>query len=129
MSVVHAMHAWLYLKRHQPLSIFVPPVSGLPLMVGRSTTPEVATRALTSLGVTDTALRQGNSQLITCFVCEIDLREIFECAHLKFTVYGRKQARTYVNTLPQCSPASVGLAQARPNEPSIALLAAWTIRS
>ena len=39
-------------------------------------------------------------------------------AHLKFTVYGRKQAskhvRTYVNTLLQCSPASVGLAQARP---------------
>ena len=35
-------------------------------------------------------------------------------------VYGRKQAskqaRTYVNTLPQCSPASVGLAQARPNK-------------
>ena len=26
-----------------------------------------------------------------------------------------KQERTYVNTLPQCSPASVGLAQARPN--------------
>ena len=38
-------------------------------------------------------------------------------AYLKFTVYGRKQARTYVNTLPQCSPASVGLAQARPNYP------------
>ena len=37
-------------------------------------------------------------------------------AYLKFTVYGRKQARTYVNTLPQCSPASVGLAQARPNK-------------
>ena len=48
-------------------------------------------------------------------VQEIDLREIFECAHLKFTVYGRKQARTYVNTLPQCSLASVRLAQARPN--------------
>ena len=46
---------------------------------------------------------------------EIDLREIFECTHLKFTVYGRKQASTYVNTLPQCSLASVGLAQARPN--------------
>ena len=34
-------------------------------------------------------------------------------------VYGHKQARTYVcmyvNTLPQCSPASVGLAQASPN--------------
>ena len=28
-----------------------------------------------------------------------------------------KQASTYVNTLPQCSPASVGLAQACPNFP------------
>ena len=37
-------------------------------------------------------------------------------AHLKFTVYGRKQASMYVNTLPQCSLASVGLAQARPNK-------------
>ena len=27
-----------------------------------------------------------------------------------------KQASTYVNTLPQCSPASVGLAQAHPNK-------------
>ena len=39
--------------------------------------------------------------------------------HLKFTVYGCKQARTYVygriHTSAQCSPASVGLAQARPN--------------
>ena len=34
-------------------------------------------------------------------------------AHLKFTVYGRKQ--TYTRVL-QCSPASVGLAQARPND-------------
>ena len=42
---------------------------------------------------------------------EIDLREIFECAHLKFMVYGCK----HVNTLPQCSPASVGLTQAHPN--------------
>ena len=30
-------------------------------------------------------------------------------------VYGRKQASTYINTLLQCSPASVGLAQAHPN--------------
>ena len=37
LSVTHAMHDWLYLKRPQPLSIVVPPVSGLPLMVGRST--------------------------------------------------------------------------------------------
>ena len=33
-------------------------------------------------------------------------------AHLEFTVYGRKQ--TYTRIL-QCSPASVGLAQTRPN--------------
>ena len=42
--------------------------------------------------------------------------------HLKFTVHGRKQASkqasTYVNTLPQCSPASVGLTQAHPNKPT-----------
>ena len=64
--------------------------------------------------VTDAALGHSIARL-SCFVHEIDLREIFECAHLKFTVYGCKQASTYVNTLPQCSPASVALAQARPN--------------
>ena len=37
-----------------------------------------------------------------------------------FKIYGiwpqaSKDVRMYVNTLPQCSPASVGLAQARPN--------------
>ena len=41
----------------------------------------------------------------------------FNRAYLKFS---RKQASkhvcTYTHTLPQCSPASVGLAQARPNE-------------
>ena len=38
-------------------------------------------------------------------------------AHLKFTVYGRKRTvgRTYTHTSAQCSSASVGLAQARPN--------------
>ena len=43
-------------------------------------------------------------------------RSIFEKylnAYLKFTVYDRKHVRMYINTLPQCSPASVGLAQAR----------------
>ena len=34
-----------------------------------------------------------------------------------------KQASTYINTLPQCSPASVGLAQARPN--SCGCLYSW----
>ena len=37
MSAVNAMHDWLYLKQPQLLFIFVPPVSSLPLMVGRST--------------------------------------------------------------------------------------------
>ena len=52
---------------------------------------------------------------------DIDLREIFECAHLKFTVSGRskqasKQASKHTHTCAQCSHASVGLAQARPNQ-------------
>ena len=36
-------------------------------------------------------------------------------AYLKFTVYGHKQTYMYTRVL-QCSPASVGLAQARPNK-------------
>ena len=47
-------------------------------------------------------------------------------AHLKFAVYGHKQASKHINTLPQCSPASVGLAQARPNYScSVGIL--WTV--
>ena len=42
--------------------------------------------------------RHGSSPHASC-MHEIDLREIFECAHLKFTVYGRKQASTYVYML------------------------------
>ena len=38
---------------------------------------------------------------------------VFKRAHLKFTVCGRKQASKQARV--QCSPASVGLAQARPN--------------
>ena len=43
--------------------------------------------------------------------------------HLKFMVYGHKQASTYVNTIPQCSPTSVGLAQAHPNKHNLRLSA------
>ena len=58
-------------------------------------------------------MHSGSSvALIICFVHEIDLCEIFDCAHFKITVHGRKQASMYVNTLPQCSPTSVGLALA-----------------
>ena len=40
-----------------------------------------------------------------------------------FKIYGIwPQARTYVNTLLQCSPASVGLAQARPNDKHMIIL-------
>ena len=63
-------------------------------------------------------LRSGSSPSPT-----IDLRfglcEIFEHAHLKFTVYGRKQASKQANkhthARAQCSHTNVGLAQARPN--------------
>ena len=45
--------------------------------------------------------------------------KIFKFTHLKFTVYGCKHAnkhmRTYTHILVQCSPASVGLAQAHSN--------------
>ena len=52
----------------------------------------------------------------------LGLCEIFKCAHLKLTVYGRKQtskqankqASTYTHGA-QCSHASVGLTQACPN--------------
>ena len=37
-------------------------------------------------------------------------------AHIKFTVCGRKQASKHTHARAQCSPASVGLAQARPNK-------------
>ena len=44
-------------------------------------------------------------------------REIFECTHLKFTVSGQsKQTSIDTHTRVQCSHASVGLAQARPNK-------------
>ena len=39
----------------------------------------------------------------------------FKHAHLKFTVYGRKQVNKHIHTCAQCSNTSVGLAQARPN--------------
>ena len=43
------------------------------------------------------------------------LHEIFKCGHLKFTVYGHKQADIHTHNFRKCSHTSVGLAQARPN--------------
>ena len=46
---------------------------------------------------------------------DLDLHEIFECAHLKFTASGQfKQASIDTHMHAQCSHVSVGLAQARP---------------
>ena len=39
----------------------------------------------------------------------------FKRTHLKFSVYGRKQTYRHTPARAQCSHASVGLAQARPN--------------
>ena len=47
---------------------------------------------------------------------DIDLREIFECAHFKFMVSGQsKQTSKHTHARAQCSHASVELTQARPN--------------
>ena len=55
----------------------------------------------------------------------VNLREIFEYAHLKFTVSGRsKQASKHTHARAQCSHASVGLAQARPSKWSSLLMVA-----
>ena len=40
-------------------------------------------------------------------------------AHLKFTVYGHKHGRIVTHTSAECSPASVGLAQAHLNNVDI----------
>ena len=46
---------------------------------------------------------------------DIDLREIFECAHLKFTVSGRSKHSQIHTHFRNAVTLSVGLAQARPN--------------
>ena len=53
--------------------------------------------------------------------------QIFECAHLKFTESGRsKQTYKHRYTHPQCSHASVGLAQAPPNKSGeIVIVKVW----
>ena len=41
--------------------------------------------------------------------------ELFECAHLNFTISGRSK-HVYIHACAQCSPAAVGLTQACPNK-------------
>ena len=67
---------------------FVPPVSDLPSLVEAQTS---ATRASTSVVFTPGPLRCTLTVALhrpshQCFMHDFDIREIFECAHLKFTV-------------------------------------------
>ena len=98
---------------------FVPPVSSLLSLVEAQTR---ATRASTSvifapclrccILMPSTSLASLAS---TCFMHNIDLHEIFECAHLNFTISGRsKDSSKHTHAHVQCSHASVGLTQARP---------------
>jgi len=125
-SIMHGL-AWSELNY---CTWFALSVSSLPLSVMvRSCHLCVNLSRLHSSGFTPT-LRSGSSLSPTWqqagisharnFQRTFGLHEIFKCAPLKFMVYGRKQTyiHTYIHTytqLPQCSHASVGLAQARPN--------------
>ena len=89
------------------------PVNYLPLMI----CSEVSCHACFNFS----CLRCG-SPTLQPFPHELDLHTIFECAHLKFTVYEAvsKQTSIYTHTLAQCSSASVGLVQAHPSKPTCA---------
>ena len=79
-----------------------------------------STSVVFALGYRHCTLTVRLPQAFTCF---IDLHEIFECAHLKFTVSGQsKQAHKHTHTRAQCCHASVGLAQAHPNDLSCSSL-------
>ena len=67
------------------------------------------------------ALMQNSLPGLTCFVHKIDFHEIFEFTHLKFTVYGRKQARKHTSVM------NVGLAQAHPNKIQPVAKDSWII--
>ena len=95
-----------YLKRPTVYTKFVPPaMSGLPSSV----------EAQTSATCTSTSVIFGPSPrrcTLTVALPSQASRRRFECAYLKFTVSGRS---IDTHTCAQCSHASVGLAQARPN--------------
>ena len=76
---------------------FVPPVSDLSSSVEAQTS---STRSSTSVVFASGPLRcaltvafHRPSHQWQCFMHDFDIREIFECAHLKFTVSGRSIAR------------------------------------
>ena len=122
-------YAWTYLKRTQLLCMIctvceqpalVCPCLPLSVMVN-SCHACVNLSRLRSLGFTPTlrsavALHRRDSGLAcTKLSRTFDLHEIFKCGHLKFTVYGHKQADIHTHNFRKCSHATVGLAQARPN--------------
>ena len=74
-----------------PITEFVPPVSDLPSSVEAQTS---ATRVSTSVVFAPGPLRCSLTVALhrpshQCFMHDFDIREIFECAHLKFLVSGR----------------------------------------
>ena len=113
-----ATHAWIKLYteiNHQgsPQTTtfhikFVPSVSILPSSVEAQTS---ATLALTSVIFT-LGPRHCTLTVALHWPSHASRCEIFECAHLKFTVSGQS-IDTHMRV--QCSRASVGLAQAHPN--------------
>ena len=115
------IYAWPYLKRPRQsttVHIFVPPVSGLLLLLKaqiRIKLPCVLQLQSSLLRVTNDALWQSGLHWPSHASCnhKIDLREIFECAHLKSTASGpSKKGSKHTHTRVQCRHASVGLAQA-----------------
>ena len=117
MSAIYALSAG-YLRRPTIDTKFVPPISGLPSSVEAQTS---ATRTSTSVVFTPDPRRCTLTVALYMYMLhDVDHREIFGCTRLKFTVSGwskqaSKQASIDTHTCTQCSHASVGLAQARPN--------------
>ena len=113
------IYAWPYLKRpvnYRPyfFTACERPVVAVQAQI-RIKLPRVLQLQSSSLRVTDAATQASTGLHM---LHDIDLREIFECAHLKFTVSGRskqatKQANKHTHTCVQCGHTSVGLTQAQ----------------
>ena len=118
-------HAWPYLKRTQLQCVICTHVCEQPALVCHGQQLPCV-RRLCSSGFTPmlrsaVALHRRDSGLGISHARNyrgsrlFGLHEIFKCGHLKFIVYGHKQASRHTHNFRKCSHASVGLAQARPN--------------
>ena len=119
---VHIQGLSFTLKSWAEFLVFMSAVCAWPLPEATSTTvnkPEVSFHVFfnfSRLCSGSPTLHYGSSSpLHGAFTC-FHLRKMLECAHLKFMVYCRGQANKHTHTRVQCSPASVGLAQAHLNK-------------